>query len=87
MSNNFEIKIFEREGKIYFNYNKTDQLINFDNLVNFSKFLLQNENFKNLKIDELNIQAEVKHSLYKKTLEDILTGLQDDEDLLTLLKE
>ena len=73
-----KIEIFKKENdeNIYFSYDgKKDIILNFDNLKELSKLILDKK--KNGETIECEIEANNELSLYKSTVEEIVKSIND----------
>lgn len=83
-----KIEIYKKEAdeNIYFSYeNKNDNILNFDNLKELSKVILEKK--KNNEAIECEINADNELSLYKSTVEEIVKSIDEDQELLNLYIE
>lgn len=83
-----KIEIYKKEAdeNIYFSYeNKNDNILNFDNLKELSKVILEKK--KNNEVIECEINADNELSLYKSTVEEIVKSIDEDQELLNLYIE
>ena len=81
-----KIEIYKKEAdeNIYFSYeNKNDNILNFDNLKELSKVILEKK--KNNEVIECEINADNELSLYKSTVEEIVKSIDEDQELTTIL--
>ncbi len=84
-----KIEIYKKENdeNVYFSYNdKTDIILNFDNLKELSKVILDKK--KNGETFEYEIEVnDSELSLYKSTVNEIVKSINEDEELLHLYIE
>ena len=82
------VKIYKDDNCVKFEYNNLKVNLDFENLVNFTKYLLELEDFFNLEESDFNIQtnpSDLRH--YKQTFLDIFNSVKNDEDFIELMKE
>ena len=82
------VKIYKDENCVKFEYNNLKVNLDFENLVNFTKYILGLEDFLNLEESDFNIQtnpSDLRH--YKQTFLDIFNSIKSDEDFIELMKE
>lgn len=83
-----KIEIFKKKDdeNIYFSYESyKDNILNFDNLKELSKLILEKK--KNNESIECQIEADNELSLYKSTVEEIVKNIDEDKELLNLYTE
>lgn len=83
-----KIEIFKKENdeNIFFSYeDKEAEILNFDNLKELSKLILEKK--KNKESIKCEIKAENELSLYKSTVADIVKSIDEDDELLRLYVE
>lgn len=83
-----KIEIFKKENdeNIYFSYEGRENLIlNFENLKELSIGFLEKK--KNEEELTFSVEANAELSLYKTTIEDVLSEICNDEDLYLLYKD
>jgi hypothetical protein len=83
-----KIEIFKKEHdeNIYFSYEDCkDNILNFDNLKELSKLILEKK--KNKESIKFEIDADKELSLYKSTVEEIVNSIDEDKELLNLYIE
>lgn len=83
-----KIEIFKKENdeNIYFSYeNCEDNILNFDNLKELSRLILEKK--KNSESIKCEIDADNELSLYKSTVEEIVNNINEDQELLNLYIE
>ncbi|WP_317313843.1 hypothetical protein [Absicoccus porci] len=76
-----EIKIFEKDKKVFFSIDDKEFLMNFDNLVDLAKYTIEMDNDEkvNIKCDDSKLE------LYKTTVDKLLQDVSSDEELIELL--
>lgn len=80
-----EIKIAkDLKGIVIFNYDGDDKPLTFENLKDFSKKLVKLDDIKNY---NPSFVADDEFSLYVDAIKEIIQSIQNDQDLLDLLKE
>ena len=84
-----KIEIYKKENdeNVYFSYNdKTDIILNFDNLKELSKVILDKK--KNGETFEYEIEVnDSELSLYKSTVNEIVKSINEEKELLHLYIE
>lgn len=81
-----EIYKKEKDENIYFSYDSCkDNILNFENLKNFSKMILEQK--KKGKEIVYEVESENELALYKSTVEDVIKSIKEDEELFNLYNE
>lgn len=78
-----EIEIFENNKTVFFSIDDKKYLMNFDNLVNLAKQVIEMDNDEKVKIKCDDSQLE----LYKTTVDKLLQDVSSDEELIELLEK
>lgn len=78
-----EIEIFENNKTVFFSIDDKKYLMNFDNLVNLAKQVIEMDNDEkvNIKCDDSQLE------LYKTTVDKLLQDVSSDEELIELLEK
>lgn len=78
-----EIEIFENNKTVFFSIDDKEYLMNFDNLVNLAKQVIEMDNDEkvNIKCDDSQLE------LYKTTVDKLLQDVSSDEELIELLEK
>lgn len=78
-----EIEIFENNKTVFFSIDEKEYLMNFDNLVNLAKQVIEMDNDEkvNIKCDDSQLE------LYKTTVDKLLQDVSSDEELIELLEK
>lgn len=83
-----KIEIYKKSNdeNVYFSYEeKIDLVLNFENIKNFSKIILNNK--KDGEDVKYEVTSDTSLVLYKTTLEDVINSIINDEELFNLYKD
>lgn len=91
MEEYYEMKIkIEKDvnNAITFSYDENEgKILNFDELLFFSKYLIHLPNFKEIEPDEIIFENAPELELYKTTIYDLISSIQGDQELLEVISE
>lgn len=91
MEEYYEMKIKIKKDEtntILFSYEEVeDKILNFDELLSFSKYLITLPDFKEIKQDEIIFDYAPELELYKTTISDLISSIQADQELLEVISE